>query len=189
MTCYRIVHIERKSPSGLYGTHSAFLIDRFPRRFFKTRATIITTVTAITMLRSMTTAPTIPPMMAALLEELCELVEDVVSHSPSLRDEIATEQSESTVISTSFTMILAPPLIPYQRDEGATVSLRGTLQSGTLCHIGRGLRVTGKWLCLSINDVTGNATITTGGSQLFHYCTSDILQLLFCWSDLKITVA
>ena len=89
-------------------THSAFLMDTFLRRFFKTRATTITK--AIATMRTMTTAATVPPMMATLSEELCELVEDVVSHSPSLRDEIATEHSESTVISTPFTMILAPPL-------------------------------------------------------------------------------
>ena len=55
---------------------------------------------------------TIPAMMAALLEELDrELVEDVVvSHSSSLRDEIATEHSESTVNRTPVTMILGPPL-------------------------------------------------------------------------------
>ena len=56
----------------------------------------------------MTTAATIPPMMAVLLEELVEDV--VVSHSPSLRDEIATEHFESTVINTPVTTILGPPL-------------------------------------------------------------------------------
>ena len=34
----------------------------------------------------------------------------VGEHSPSLREEMATEHSESTVISTPVTMILAPPL-------------------------------------------------------------------------------
>ena len=51
------------------------------------------------------TASTAPPIIAALLS--VELAEE---HSPSLRDEMATEHSASTVISTPVTLIVAPPL-------------------------------------------------------------------------------
>ena len=68
-------------------------------------------------MRTMTVATVPPPMMAAMLEDPRELVEDDglssvagERHSPSLRDVMATVQCESTVISTPVTMILAPPL-------------------------------------------------------------------------------
>ena len=59
-----------------------------------------------------------------------------LEHSGSLREEMATEQWESTVMSTPVTMTLAPPPHPglYERDEGATFCLRGPLQSGSICH-------------------------------------------------------
>ena len=139
------IHILHKNITHL----PAFSIDRSPRRFFITRATIaiMITVIAIDMMRMTATTP--PIMAAVLSEELWEMVEAVVSvlgavpllvvlsvvvmlllvvgsivvmvllvvgsvlggeHSLSLRDEIATEHSESTVISTPVTMILAPPL-------------------------------------------------------------------------------
>ena len=87
--------------------------------------------TAITVIAIMRRTATAPPIMAAVLsEELCELevvvlliVGSVVllvvgsvmggcieEYSPSVRDEIATEHSESTVISTPVTTIPAPPL-------------------------------------------------------------------------------
>ena len=55
----------------------------------------------------MTITATTPPMMAV---EVSVVGGCVGEHSPSLRDEIATEHSEFTVISTPVTMILAPPL-------------------------------------------------------------------------------
>ena len=64
----------------------------------------------------MNTYATTPPIMAAVLE-----VEEVVAvsgtHSPSLRDEMATEHSVSTVISTPVTMIVVPPLIQLSSRE------------------------------------------------------------------------
>ena len=111
-------------------THlSAFLRDRSPRRFFITRAIM----TVIAIMRTITTATT-PPIMAVVLCELTEAVVSVLGAVPllvvlsvvvmlllvvesvvggehfSLRDEIATEHSESTFISTPFTTALAPPL-------------------------------------------------------------------------------
>ena len=41
----------------------------------------------------------------------------VMEHSPSLRDEMATEHSVSTVISTPVTMIVAPPLTQLSSRE------------------------------------------------------------------------
>ena len=41
----------------------------------------------------------------------------VMEHSPSLRDEMATEHSASTVISTPVTMIVAPPLTQLSSRE------------------------------------------------------------------------
>ena len=41
----------------------------------------------------------------------------VMEHSPSLRDEMATEHSASTVISTAVTMIVAPPLTQLSSRE------------------------------------------------------------------------
>ena len=90
------------------------------------------------------TMATTPPMMApASVLEAAVLVIEVWSvvvilpsmvggmlgggvgeHSPSLRDEIATEQSESTAIIYNDTGSTTQPLL-YQRDERATVCLRG----------------------------------------------------------------
>ena len=41
----------------------------------------------------------------------------VIEHSPSLRDEMATEHSASTVFSTAVTMIVAPPLTQLSSRE------------------------------------------------------------------------
>ena len=41
----------------------------------------------------------------------------VMEHSPSLRDEMATEHSASTVISTPVTMMVAPPLTQLSSRE------------------------------------------------------------------------
>ena len=60
-------------------------MDRSRQRLFETR------MTAIATMRTMTTAASIPP-------GLCELVEDVVvSHSPSLRDEMDTTHLSSVL--------------------------------------------------------------------------------------------
>ena len=83
-------------------------MDRFPRRYFRMRAT---TITVIAIMRKAATTP--PPIMAAVLSvELCELEVVLPEHSPSVRDEIATEHSRSTVISTPVTMI--PVSLPTQ---------------------------------------------------------------------------
>ena len=111
-----------------------------PRRFFRKRATTATTV--IAMMITMRTATT-PPMMAAVGSEDVSVSPVSEEHSPSLNDEMATAQSGSTVMSTLHNTGSTPHPVLYQRDEGATVSLRGTLQSGTICHI---------WL--GVNDVT-----------------------------------
>ena len=58
-------------------------------------------------------------------------------HSLSLRDEITTEHSESTVISTPVTMILVPPLTHSSIRE-MNVCLRDAFQSGTICHTDMG---------------------------------------------------
>ena len=119
-----------------YKTHSfVFLMDMSPERLF--RMGVIITITVIAMMRTVTTTP--PIMAAVLSEELCELVEAVVSllgaipllvelpvvvmlplvvgsvvgvciveHSSSLRDEIATEHSES-MVNTPVMMTLALP--------------------------------------------------------------------------------
>ena len=123
---------------------------------------VIITITVMAMMRTVTTTP--PIMAAVLSEELCELVEAVVSllgavpllvvlpvvvmlllvvgsivlvvgsvigvciveHSSSLRDEIATEHSESTVISTPVTMTLALPFThSFNREMSELLSVSG----------------------------------------------------------------
>ena len=49
-------------------------------------------------------------VVVVVLSVVVVVLSVVGEHSPSLRDEIATEHLESTVISTPVTMILAPPL-------------------------------------------------------------------------------
>ena len=66
-----------------------------------------TTVTLAAHARRGLITATTPPMMAV---EVLVVGGCVGEHSPSLRDEITTEHSEFTVISTPVTMILAPPL-------------------------------------------------------------------------------
>ena len=116
---------------------------------------VIIIITVMAMMRTVTTVTTPPTMAAVLSEELCKLVEAVVSllgavpllvvlsvvvmlllvvgsivlvvgsvvgvciveHSSSLRDEIATEHSESTVISTPVTMTLALPFTQSSNRE------------------------------------------------------------------------
>ena len=85
----------------------------------------------------MKTMASTPPMMAPVsVLEAAVLVVEVLSvmvillsmvggvvgggvgeHSSSLRDEIATEQSESTVVIIPFTMILTPPLSHFSIRE------------------------------------------------------------------------
>ena len=57
----------------------------------------------------------IPPIIPSVLS--VELAGASVEHSPSLRDEMATEHSASTVISTPVTMIVAPPLTQLSSRE------------------------------------------------------------------------
>ena len=79
------------------------------------------TITITALMKLMATTP---PMMATEMVETVVMLECSVvvllargEHSPSLRDEIATEHSVSTVISTPVTMILAPSLTHFSIRE------------------------------------------------------------------------
>ena len=90
-------------------------------------------------------------------------------HSSSLRQEIATGHSAFTVISTGST---SHPL-PYQINEGATVCLRGLLQSGSIRQECRRLFV------IHVNIVRAR------GSKLLHYFPGNVFKLHTSFSVLK----
>ena len=69
------------------------------------------------MMSTTTSIPTTPPIMAPVELEEVPVVIASGTHSPSLRDEMATEHSVSTVISTPVTMIVAPPLTQLSSRE------------------------------------------------------------------------
>ena len=62
------------------------------------------------MMRTITRAASPPLTTVSKLCPEAVLVVGASEHSSSLRDDIATEHSESTIISAPLTMILAPPL-------------------------------------------------------------------------------
>ena len=70
---------------------------------------MITIVTEIATMRT-TNTPATSIVVAMLLVDVGSVIGGTLRHSPSLRDEIATEHCGSTLISIPVTMILAPPL-------------------------------------------------------------------------------
>ena len=86
----------------------------------------------------------------------------VMEHSPSLRDEMATEHSASTVISTPVTMIVAPPLTQLSsremREPLSVSELPPSLARNVTCVGDSGKQEND---CMFIDDVTANATLST----------------------------